>query len=86
MNKKRQVHTYSSVISILNQNQVGGHEVLKDDKWLLVQPILNELMVNLRDMLRRDPKPFTYKDFQAQVQHDVKTLGFKVGLERLKNP
>jgi isopenicillin N synthase-like dioxygenase len=29
-------------------------------------------------------KPFTYGDFQAQVHQDVKTLGFKVGLERFK--
>jgi len=29
-------------------------------------------------------RPFTYSDFQAQVQQDVKTLGFKVGLERFK--
>ncbi|XP_030464224.2 gibberellin 2-beta-dioxygenase 6 [Syzygium oleosum] len=29
-------------------------------------------------------RPFTYRDFQAQVQQDVKTLGFKVGLHRFK--
>ncbi|KAJ6302750.1 hypothetical protein OIU77_016773 [Salix suchowensis] len=29
-------------------------------------------------------RPFTYSDFQAQVQQDVKTLGFKVGLERFR--
>ncbi|KAF8018807.1 hypothetical protein BT93_H3643 [Corymbia citriodora subsp. variegata] len=29
-------------------------------------------------------RPFTYSDFQAQVQQDVKTLGFKVGLRRFK--
>ncbi|KAK0605700.1 hypothetical protein LWI29_029756 [Acer saccharum] len=120
-----QVHTDSSVISILNQNQVGGLEVFKDDKWFHVRPILNELIVNLGDMMQAicndeyksvkhrvkankheerfsicyfmfpaedgvirssKYKPFTYKDFQAQVQHDVKTLGFKVGLERFKNP
>ncbi|KAI9195159.1 hypothetical protein LWI28_012300 [Acer negundo] len=120
-----QVHTDSSVISILNQNQVGGLEVFKDNKWFHVRPILNELVVNLGDMMQAisndeyasvkhrvkankheerfsicyfmfpaedgvvgssNYKPFTYKDFQAQVQHDVKTLGFKVGLERFKNP
>ncbi|KAK2643623.1 hypothetical protein Ddye_025386 [Dipteronia dyeriana] len=120
-----QVHSDSSVISILNPNQVGGLEVFKDDKWFHVRPILNELIVNLGDMMQAISndefasvkhrvkatkdyerfsicyfvfptedgvirsskyKPFTYKDFQAQVQHDVKTLGFKVGLERFKNP
>ncbi|KAL5580724.1 hypothetical protein UlMin_013166 [Ulmus minor] len=29
-------------------------------------------------------KPFTYNDFQAQVQEDIKTVGRKVGLERFK--
>ncbi|XP_050215890.1 gibberellin 2-beta-dioxygenase 6 [Mercurialis annua] len=29
-------------------------------------------------------KPFTYKDFQKQVQHDIKTTGFKVGLHNFK--
>ncbi|KAF5737977.1 gibberellin 2-beta-dioxygenase 8 [Tripterygium wilfordii] len=29
-------------------------------------------------------KPFTYRDFQAQVQKDVKNLGSKVGLERFR--
>ncbi|KAL2332976.1 hypothetical protein Fmac_014189 [Flemingia macrophylla] len=27
-------------------------------------------------------KPFTYNDFRAQVQQDIKTLGYKVGLPR----
>ncbi|XP_065864875.1 gibberellin 2-beta-dioxygenase 8 [Euphorbia lathyris] len=29
-------------------------------------------------------KPFTYGDFRDQVQEDIKTLGFKVGLDRFK--
>jgi isopenicillin N synthase-like dioxygenase len=29
-------------------------------------------------------KPFTHGDFRAQVQQDLKTLGFKVGLEKFK--
>ena len=29
-------------------------------------------------------KPFTYTDFQEQVQKDTKTLGYKVGLQRFK--
>ncbi|KAK3206561.1 hypothetical protein Dsin_020607 [Dipteronia sinensis] len=112
-----QVHTDSSVISILNRNQVGGLEIPKDDKWLLVQPTLNELIAISDDEYtsvehkvkpnKQDERfsvcyfvfpaedsvigsskyePFTYKDFQAQAQHNVKTLGFKVGLERFKNP
>ncbi|XP_044505227.1 gibberellin 2-beta-dioxygenase 8 [Mangifera indica] len=29
-------------------------------------------------------KPFTYSDFQEQVQSDIKTLGYKVGLRRFR--
>lgn len=29
-------------------------------------------------------KPFTYKDFHAQGQTDIETLGYKVGLEGFK--
>lgn len=29
-------------------------------------------------------RPFTYADFRAQVQEDIKTHGFKVGLDRFK--
>lgn len=47
-----EVHTDSSVLSILNEDQVGGLEVLKDDKWLLVQPIPGSLIVNLGDMMQ----------------------------------
>lgn len=27
-------------------------------------------------------RPFTYTDFQASVQQDINTLGYKVGLDR----
>lgn len=47
-----EVHTDSSVLSILNEDQVGGLEVFKDDKWLLVQPIPSSLIVNLGDMMQ----------------------------------
>lgn len=29
-------------------------------------------------------KPFTYSDFRAQVQEDIRTTGFKVGLDKFK--
>lgn len=46
------VHTDSSVLSILNQDQVGGLEVLKEDQWFTVKPIPNTLIVNLGDMMQ----------------------------------
>jgi isopenicillin N synthase-like dioxygenase len=117
------VHTDSSIISILNQDQVGGLQILKDDIWIDVIPIPNTLIVHLGDMMQAISndeyksvvhrvkanenkerismgyfvfpeenslirsskyKPFSYADFRAQVQQDIKTVGFKVGLQRFK--
>ncbi|XP_007016075.2 PREDICTED: gibberellin 2-beta-dioxygenase 8 [Theobroma cacao] len=116
-------HTDSSVLSIVSQDQVGGLEIFKDNKWLLVNPIPNTLIIHVGDMMqaisddeyisvkhrvrvnKREERfsicyfvfpaegsvihsskyrPFTYTDFQEQVQKDTKTLGYKVGLERFR--
>ncbi|KAJ7964206.1 Gibberellin 2-beta-dioxygenase 8 [Quillaja saponaria] len=117
-----EVHTDSSVLSILSQDQaISGLEVLKDDEWLTVAPIPNTLIVNMGDMMQAMSddeyksvkhrvklnkhnerisigyfvfpyddiviesskyKPFTYNDFRAQVEEDIKTFGYKIGLER----
>ncbi|KAG4183129.1 hypothetical protein ERO13_A09G089200v2 [Gossypium hirsutum] len=116
-------HTDSSVLSIVNQDHVGGLEIFKDNKWHLVNPIPNTLVVHIGDMMQAISddeymsvkhrvrvkkqeerlsicyfvfpaeesvihsskyKPFTYKDFQEQVQKDTRTLGYKVGLQRFK--
>ncbi|MBA0587567.1 hypothetical protein Gorai_000693 [Gossypium raimondii] len=116
-------HTDSSVLSIVNQDHVGGLEIFKDNKWHLVNPIPNTLIVHIGDMMQAISddeymsvkhrvrvkkqeerlsicyfvfpaeesvihsskyKPFTYKDFQEQVQKDTRTLGYKVGLQRFK--
>lgn len=48
-----EVHTDSSVVSILSQeNEVSGLELLKDHQWLTVKPISNTLIVNLGDMMQ----------------------------------
>lgn len=46
------VHTDSSVVSILIQDDVGGLEVLKDNDWFTVKPIPNTLIINLGDMMQ----------------------------------
>ncbi|PKI72231.1 hypothetical protein CRG98_007368 [Punica granatum] len=117
------VHTDSSVLTILCQDLVGGLEVSREGEWIRVRPIPGTLIVNLGDMMqaisndeyksaihrvriseRHDRisigyfvfpgegvvirssnyQPFKYSEFRAQVQMDVKMLGFKVGLERFK--
>ncbi|KAK7372104.1 hypothetical protein VNO80_05473 [Phaseolus coccineus] len=120
-----EVHTDSSVLSILSQeNEVSGLELLKDHQWLTVKPISNTLIVNLGDMMQAisDEKyksvthrvklncererisicyfvfpdedlqiqsskyrPFSYKEFRAKVQQDIKTVGYKVGLPRFQH-
>ncbi|XP_042514056.1 gibberellin 2-beta-dioxygenase 8-like [Macadamia integrifolia] len=115
-------HTDSTVLSILNQDEVGGLQICKDDRWIEIRPITNTLVVNLGDMFQAMSndeyksakhrvmnkgeerisicyfvfpeddgviqstkyKPFTYKDFRAKVQEDLKTIGFKVGLQRFR--
>jgi len=48
-----EVHTDSSVLSILSQeNEVSGLELLKDHQWLTVKPVSNTLIVNLGDMMQ----------------------------------
>ncbi|KAI4313717.1 hypothetical protein L6164_026673 [Bauhinia variegata] len=48
-----EVHTDSSVLSILHQNDgVNGLEVLRDDQWQTVKSIPNSLIVNLGDMMQ----------------------------------
>lgn len=117
------VHTDSSVLSIIHQDDVGGLQVDKDHQWLDVEPIPNTLIVNIGDMLQAMSNdkyisvkhrvkvnkhkerisigyfvfpvedtiiqstkynPFSYADFRAQVQHDLKTLGLKTGLQKFK--
>ncbi|KAL1358426.1 hypothetical protein HN51_003699 [Arachis hypogaea] len=63
-----EVHTDSSVLSILNQDdQVSGLQVLKDDQWLTVKPISNTLIVNLGDMMQA-----MSNDKYKSVQHRVR--------------
>ncbi|KAL4333383.1 hypothetical protein GQ457_07G042330 [Hibiscus cannabinus] len=110
-------HTDSSLLSIVNQDQVGGLEIFKDNKWLLVNPISDTLLVHAisddrytsvkhRVRVKQQEerlsicyfvfpakgsvvrsstyKPFTYSDFQKQVQNDTNTLGYKLGLQTFK--
>lgn len=47
-----ELHTDSSVLSILNPDEVGGLELLKDGKWFEVKPIPGTMIVNLGDMMQ----------------------------------
>lgn len=47
-----EAHTDSSVLSILNEDDVGGLQILHRGKWLDVKPIADTLIVNLGDMMQ----------------------------------
>lgn len=45
-------HTDSSVWSILNQDSVGGLQILHGNQWLHVPPVPGSIIVNVGDMLQ----------------------------------
>ncbi|XP_020159597.1 gibberellin 2-beta-dioxygenase 8 [Aegilops tauschii subsp. strangulata] len=47
-----EAHTDSSVLSILNQDRVGGLQVLYGGRWLAMRPMEGALVVNVGDMLQ----------------------------------
>ncbi|CAN6870811.1 unnamed protein product [Brassica oleracea] len=111
-----EVHTDSSVISILKEDETGGLEIMKGEEWLRVKPVADTVTsraisddeyksvkhrVKKKDRTRErhsvcyfvfpqrdcvikssNYKPFTYSEFEAQVQADVQSPGTKVGLHR----
>lgn len=46
------VHTDSSVLTILCQDHVGGLEVSREGDWIPVKPVPSTLVVNLGDMMQ----------------------------------
>nr|DAD36998.1 TPA_asm: hypothetical protein HUJ06_007639 [Nelumbo nucifera] len=47
-----EAHTDSSVLSILNENVVGGLQVFKDERWIDIKPVSDTLVVNMGDMMQ----------------------------------
>lgn len=47
-----EVHTDSSVISILKEDETGGLEIMKGEEWLRVKPVADTLIINLGDMMQ----------------------------------
>lgn len=45
-------HTDPNVITILLQNDVAGLQVLKDEKWVTVNPVPNTFIVNIGDQIQ----------------------------------
>lgn len=47
-----EAHTDSSVISIINQDEVGGLEFMKDGEWFNVTPLASSFVIGLGDMMQ----------------------------------
>lgn len=45
-------HADPNVITILLQNDVVGLQVLKDDKWVTINPVPNTFIVNIGDQIQ----------------------------------
>ncbi|KAL6606300.1 hypothetical protein ACP70R_041953 [Stipagrostis hirtigluma subsp. patula] len=69
-----EAHTDSSVLSIINQDDVGGLQVLHGGAWRGVAPAPGTLLVNLGDMARA-----ISGDAFASVRHRVAAAGAGAG-------
>nr|AVP71907.1 GA2ox4 [Paris polyphylla var. yunnanensis] len=47
-----EAHSDSSLLSILNQDEVGGLQILREGRWINVAPISDMLIVNIGDMMQ----------------------------------
>ncbi|KAL1197230.1 Gibberellin 2-beta-dioxygenase 6 [Cardamine amara subsp. amara] len=63
-----EVHTDSSVISILKEDESGGLEIMKGEEWFCVNPVANTFIVNLGDMMQA----ISDNEYKS-VKHRVKT-------------
>ncbi|URE48373.1 2OG-Fe(II) oxygenase superfamily [Musa troglodytarum] len=66
-----EAHTDSSVLSIVNQDDVGGLQVLRGGGWSCVEPIADTLIVNLGDIMQASIS-FSDDDQYKSVEHRVR--------------
>ncbi|XP_057423270.1 1-aminocyclopropane-1-carboxylate oxidase homolog 1-like [Lotus japonicus] len=73
-------HTDNDFVTILLQDQVGGLQVLHDNKWIDVTPIHGALVVNIGDLLQ-----LVSNDKFISVQHRViaKEIGPRISVASL---
>ncbi|KAF7837518.1 1-aminocyclopropane-1-carboxylate oxidase-like protein 1-like [Senna tora] len=45
-------HSDSSFLTVLHQDQIGGLQVLYDDKWIHVLPVQGALVINIGDLMQ----------------------------------
>ncbi|CAL0332879.1 unnamed protein product [Lupinus luteus] len=59
-------HTDTSVLTILQQDQAGGLQLMKDGKWVDVKPVPKALVVNIGDLFQALSNGF-YKSVKHRV-------------------
>lgn len=52
-------HSDSTFITILLQDQIGGLQILHEDKWADVEPVAGGLVVNIGDLLQVNANVFS---------------------------
>lgn len=57
-------HTDSSFLTILNQDQIGGLQLMKDGKWISVKPNPQALVVNIGDLFQVMLSPFLLHSYE----------------------
>ncbi|PHU17319.1 Gibberellin 2-beta-dioxygenase 8 [Capsicum chinense] len=65
-------HTDSDFLTILDQDEVGGLQLMKDSKWVAVKPNHNALIVNIGDFFQA-----WSNDVYKSVEHKVMANGKK---------
>ncbi|KAK4423322.1 Gibberellin 2-beta-dioxygenase 6 [Sesamum alatum] len=70
-------HTDSDFLTILHQDQVGGLQLMKDNKWIAVNPNKHALIVNIGDLFQAWSND-VYKSVEHGVMANAKTERFSV--------
>ncbi|KAM0945238.1 putative gibberellin 2-beta-dioxygenase [Dioscorea sansibarensis] len=65
-----QPHTDSDFLTILYQDEVGGLQLMKDDRWVAVKPNSDALIVNIGDLFQA-----WSNDIYKSVEHKVMANG-----------
>nr|UQE85513.1 GA 2-oxidase 2 [Dioscorea oppositifolia] len=66
-----QPHTDSDYLTILYQDEVGGLQLMKDNKWVAVKPNSDALIVNIGDLFQAWSNDI-YKSVEHKVMANVK--------------
>ncbi|KAJ4842096.1 Gibberellin 2-beta-dioxygenase 6, partial [Turnera subulata] len=70
-------HTDSDFLTILLQDQVGGLQLLKDNKWVAVKPNQDALIVNIGDLFQAWSNDF-YKSVEHKVMANAKMERYSI--------